>query len=272
MVAVPGCFRMVLRKILRIDEERCNGCGLCIPACAEGALQIVDGKVRLVGEKYCDGLGACIGECPNGAISIETREAEQFDEEDVTEQMRIYDTAKADGTVCSTHQQCPSARVVQFNRSQTSQETAGSPESRKSAFSQWPVQLALIPTDAPFFENADLVVAADCVPFAHANFHREFLEGKTLVIGCPKLDNAELYKEKLTEIFKRFNIRSINVVNMEVPCCFGLYSLVKKAVDSSGKEVPLHQEIVTLKGSRATPRHKARSLQVGLTTKSAFQR
>ena len=254
---------MVLRKVLRIDEERCNGCGLCIPACAEGALQIVDGKVRLVGEKYCDGLGACIGECPNGAISVETREAEEFDEEAVTERMRAHDTAKADDNACSAHQQCPSARAVQFNRSEANQEIPGSLESRESALSQWPVQLALIPIDAPFFENADLIVAADCVPFAHADFHKEFLEGKTLVIGCPKLDNAELYREKLAEIFKRFNIRSINVVNMEVPCCFGLYSLVKKAVDSSGKEIPLHQEIITLKGSRVTPHHEARVLQVG---------
>ena len=259
-----------MRKILRIDEERCNGCGLCIPACAEGALQIVDGKVRLVGEKYCDGLGACIGECPNGAITIETREAEEFDEEAVTEQMRTHEPGKADDTDCSAHQQCPSARAVQFNRSEANQEIPGCLESRESALSQWPVQLALIPTDAPFFENADLVVAADCVPFAHADFHKEFLEGKTLVIGCPKLDNAELHREKLAEIFKRFNIRSINVVNMEVPCCFGLYSLVKKAVDSSGKEIPLHQEIITLKGSRVTPQHEARILKVRPQAKRAF--
>jgi Pyruvate/2-oxoacid:ferredoxin oxidoreductase delta subunit len=241
---------MVLRNIVRIDEEKCNGCGLCILACAEGALRIVDGKAKLVSDKYCDGLGACIGECPQGAITIETREAEEFDEEAVEEHLKAKQPVPATHHVHSIPQSCPSAKVMHFERNLTEKATMNIPEKRESMLSQWPVQLTLLPPNAPFFENADLLVAADCVPFAYANFHNDFLKGRTLVIGCPKLDDAAFYKEKLAEIFKQSNIRSVTVVNMEVPCCFGLHRLVKEALDSSGKIIPLRQEIIGIKGDK----------------------
>jgi len=241
---------MVLRSIVRIDEEKCTGCGLCIPACAEGALKIVDGKAKLISEKYCDGLGACIGECPQGAIIIEKREAEEFDEEAVEEHLKEEPSVPAVHPVHPIHQSCPSAQVMHFERNLARRETVGIPAKNESMLSQWPVQLTLLPPNAPFFENADLLIAADCVPFAYANFHNDFLRDRTLVIGCPKLDNSEFYEEKLTEIFKRNNIRSVTVVNMEVPCCFGLYRLVKEALDSSGKAIPLRQETISIKGDK----------------------
>jgi len=246
---------MVLRSIIRIDEEKCTGCGLCIPACAEGALKIVDGKARLVSDKYCDGLGACLGECPQGAITIEKREAEEFDEEAVEEHLNPKQSVPVVRHVHPIPQSCPSAKVMHFERNLKEKETVNIPEKRESMLSQWPVQLTLLPPNAPFFEDADLLIAADCVPFAYANFHNDFLKGRTLVVGCPKLDDAEFYKEKLTAIFKRSNIRSVTVVNMEVPCCFGLYRLVKEALDSSGKVIPLKQEIVGIEGGKITP-HK----------------
>ena len=241
---------MVLRSIVKIDEEKCTGCGLCVPACAEGAIKIINGKAKLISDKYCDGLGACLGECPVGAITIEERETEEFDEEAVKEHLKREQTVPAVHHSHSIHQPCPSAKVMYFERNLTEKEVVTAPEKSASMLSQWPVQLTLVPPTAPFFENADLLIAADCVPFAYANFHSDFLRGKTLVVGCPKLDNAGFYKEKLTEIFKQSNIRSVTVVNMEVPCCFGLYRLIKEALDSSGKNVPLKQEIISIKGDK----------------------
>jgi len=247
--------KMVLRNMVRIDEEKCTGCGLCIPACAEGALKIVDGKAKLISDKYCDGLGACIGECPQGAITVEKREADGFDEEAVKEHLKREQPVPAVHHVHPVHQSCPSAQVIRFERNLTEKETVL--EKRESMLSQWPVQLTLLPTDAPFFKNSDLIIAADCVPFAYANFHDEFLRGRTLVVGCPKLDDAGFYKEKLTEIFKKSNIRSITVVNMEVPCCFGLYRLVKEALASSKKDIILRQETISIKGDKIpVPLHK----------------
>lgn len=245
---------MVLRSIVRIDEEKCNACGLCIIACAEGALRIVDGKAKLVSDKYCDGLGACLGECPEGAITIEEREAHEFDEEAVEHHLKAEQPVPAVHHAHPTHQSCPSAKVMHFERDVAEKETVNTPEKRESMLSQWPVQLTLLPPNASFFEDADLLIAADCVPFAYANFHNDFLKGRTLVVGCPKLDNATFYKEKLTDIFKRSNIRSVTVVNMEVPCCFGLHRLVKEALDSSGKVIPLRQEIIGIKGDKNPPR------------------
>ncbi|MFQ6073838.1 MAG: ATP-binding protein [Candidatus Bathyarchaeia archaeon] len=254
---------MVLRSIIRIDEEKCTGCGLCILACAEGALRIVDGKAKLISDKYCDGLGACIGECPQGAITIEKREAEEFDEKAVEERLKGERSVSAVHPVHPIHQSCPSAQVMRFERNLTEKEAVKIPEKRESMLSQWPVQLTLLPTNAPFFENADLLIAADCVPFAYANFHNDFLRGKTLVVGCPKLDNAEFYKEKLTEIFKRSNIRSVTVVNMEVPCCFGLYHLVKEALTSSEKVIPLRQEIISIRGDKTpVPMHRRPAIKL----------
>lgn len=248
---------MVTRQIVRIDEEKCNGCGLCIPACAEGALQIVNGKAKLINDKYCDGLGACLGECPQGALTIEEREAEDFDEKAVEEHLKKERQVPVIHSAHQTLQSCPSAQVMHFQRNSTLKETINAPGKSESMLAQWPVQLTLLPTNAPFFENANLLIAADCVPFAYADFHNDFLKNKALVIGCPKLDNAEFYKEKLIEIFKQNNIKSVTVVNMEVPCCFGLYHLVKKALDSSGKTIPLRQEIIGIKGDNiSTTKHR----------------
>jgi Pyruvate/2-oxoacid:ferredoxin oxidoreductase delta subunit len=241
---------MVLRSIVRIDEEKCTGCGLCIVACAEGALKIVDGKAKLISDKYCDGLGACIGECPQAAIAIEKRESEEFDEKAVEEHFKGEQSVPAVHHAHPIPQSCPSAKVMHFERNLKEKENVNIPEKRVSMLTQWPVQLTLLPTNAPFFENADLLIVADCVPFAYANFHNDFLKGRTLVVGCPKLDDAKFYKEKLTEIFKRNNIKSVTVVNMEVPCCFGLYSLIKEALDSPRKAIPLRQETITIKGAK----------------------
>jgi ferredoxin/DNA-binding transcriptional ArsR family regulator len=166
--------RMVQRSIVRIDEEKCTGCGLCIPACAEGALKIVDGKAKLVSDKYCDGLGACLGECPQGAITIEKREAEEFDEEATEEHLKRKPSVPTVHHAHPTHQPCPSAQVTHFERNLTEKETVKTPEEMESMLTQWPVQLTLLPTNAPFLENADLLIAADCVPFAYANFHNDF--------------------------------------------------------------------------------------------------
>ena len=241
---------MVLRRIVKINEEKCTGCGLCVPSCAEGAIKIINGKATLISDKYCDGLGACLGECPVGAITIEERETEEFDKEAVKEHLKREQIAPVVHHSHTVHQPCPSAKVIYFERNLTEKEVVTAPEKSASMLSQWPVQLTLVPPTAPFFENADLLMAADCVPFAYANFHSDFLRGKTLVVGCPKLDNARFYKEKLTEMFKQSNIRSVTVVNIEVPCCFGLYCLIKEALNYSGKNIPLKQEIISIKGDK----------------------
>ena len=239
---------MVKRNIVKIDEEKCTGCGLCIPACAEGALQIVDGKARLVKDIYCDGLGACLGECPQDAITIIQREAEEFDEKAVEEYLK---KSRAVPPVQHAHPHstgCPSAQVRHFEREHEEKPTIT--EKRETRLSTWPVQLKLLPPNAPFFENSDLLIAADCVPFAYADFHEDFLKGKSLAVGCPKLDDAGLYRDKLASIFRMSNIRSVTVVNMEVPCCFGLYRIVKEALASSGKNIPLRQETISIKGEK----------------------
>jgi len=240
---------MVLRKIVHIDEDKCTGCGLCVPKCAEGALRIVGGKARLVSEVYCDGLGACLGECPVGAITIEEREAEAFDEEALKKHLGVKGLSHGHVEIDAARL-CPSAQVMNLGRSP---KTPRQPvETLESSLSHWPIQLMLVPPQAPFLRNADLVIAADCVPFAFTGFHNAFLEGKSLVIGCPKLDDAQFYKERLTQIFRINPIRSVTVVNMEVPCCFGLYQAVGQAIVASGKNIPLRQEIISVKGKRIT--------------------
>ena len=239
--------KMVLRNIVRIDEKKCNGCGLCIPACAEGALQIIDGKARLVKDVYCDGLGACLGECPQDAITIIQREAEEFDKKAAEEHLKNSHSVP---TVHHNHIACPSVKAMQFEREPKEKATTKLSEKRVSRISNWPYQLKLLPPNAPFFENADLLIAADCVPFAYADFHEDMLKNRTLAIGCPKLDDATLYRNKLAEIFRMSNIKSITVVNMEVPCCFGLNRLVQEALELSGKKVPLRQETISINGEK----------------------
>ncbi|MEI7673365.1 MAG: 4Fe-4S binding protein, partial [Deltaproteobacteria bacterium] len=207
---------IIKRKIIRIDEEKCDGCGQCVPSCAEGAIQIVDGKARLAAEKYCDGLGACLGECPQDALHIEEREAEDFDEKAVEHHLKTAAPLPQDAPTLACG--CPSARMQSFAKPMTACEAANKPSSHQggvSALSHWPVQIKLVPHTAPFLKGADLLVAADCTPFAYPNFHRDFLQGKVLMVGCPKFDDADDYLRKFTDIFKMSGVKSVTVVTME---------------------------------------------------------
>jgi Fe-S-cluster-containing hydrogenase component 2 len=241
---------MAVRQIVEIDEEKCDGCGQCIPACAEGALKVVDGKARLVSDLYCDGLGNCLGVCPQDAIRVVEREADAFDEDAAAAHLRRHTPNHAHG-MGAHGAACPGAALMDLtagrkgNRTDAAQGQTGE---RPSALMQWPVQLHLAPVRAPFFDGADLLLAADCVPFALAGFHERLLAGRTLLVGCPKLDDAELYAKKLAAIFGQNDIRSLTVVHMEVPCCHGLTALAQTALAQSGKQVPLTEVTVTVRG------------------------
>jgi len=234
----------VLRKVVRIDEEKCTGCGICVPACAEGALRIVDGKARLVSDKYCDGLGACLGECPEGAITIEEREAEDFDEIAVNHHLGEHSHAE-ETLPCG----CPSASVTRLERRAMEKGCPGSTR-QESMLGNWPVQLTLVPPGAPFLHGADVVLAADCVPFAYTDFHRDFLRDHALLVACPKLDDFEAHLAKLTAILRQSTVKSITVVRMEVPCCSGLTHMAQEAIRSGGKRIPLGEVIIGIKGDR----------------------
>ena len=232
-----------LRKIVKIDEEKCNGCGVCVPACVEGALQIVDGKAKLISETYCDGLGACLGECPQGAITIEEREAKEFDEESTQlhmEQMKHT----TDELPCG----CSSATVTQFEPPEATRITPSAGAYQPSTLQHWPVQLTLVPPTAPFLQGADLVLAADCVPFAYAGFHQDFLRNHSLLVACPKLDDYQAHLNKLTEILSQSSVKSLTIVHMEVPCCFGIVHMARQAIQLSGKDIPLKEITIGIKG------------------------
>ncbi len=235
---------MAVRDVVSIDEEKCDGCGQCATACAEGAIEIIDGKARLVSDVYCDGLGACLGECPQGAITIEKREAADFDEEAVKERLAGAAAVTEAATSCPGSASRTIERCELVDMKGEPGEAAGAP----SLLGNWPVQLKLVPAHAPYFEGADLLIAADCVPFAYADFHRRFLADKVLMIGCPKLDSAEFYRKKLEEIFAGNDLKSIEVVYMEVPCCFGLVHLVHESLKAAGKDIPLKLTKVGIKG------------------------
>lgn len=216
---------MIKRKIIKIDQDKCNGCGLCVPNCAEGALKIVDGKARLVDESLCDGLGACIGECPRGAITIEDFEAPE---------------KRPSG--------CPGVMMADFRKEKKSSLKSEAIVS-SSELGQWPIQLQLLNPLASYFKDADLVISADCVPFAYPNFHARFLKGKILMILCPKLDKPNnSYFEKMAAIFKQNNIKSITLLHMEVPCCFGTVALVQEALKKSGKNIIIKEYVISIKG------------------------
>ena len=232
-----------LRKIIKIDEEKCDGCGLCVPSCAEGALQIIDGKAKLVREQYCDGLGACLGECPQGALIIEEREAEEFDEEAVAH--HLHPIAHEPELPCG----CPSATVAQFQREASELPESAATGPIASMLTQWPVQLTLVPPSAPFLQGADILLAADCVPFAYADFHREFLQNRALLVACPKLDDFGAHLNKLVAILHQAEPRSITVVHMEVPCCSGLVYMAQKAIEASGSNIPLYDVTVGVRGT-----------------------
>ncbi len=237
-----------LRKIIRIDEGKCNGCGACVPACAEGALQIVDGKAKLISETYCDGLGACLGECPQGAITIEERAAEEFNEE-ATKLHLEEEKPIREELPCG----CPSATVTQFDRQEATGVALREATAQQSMLSQWPVQLTLVPPTAPFLQGADLVLAADCVPFAYAGFHQDFLRNHSLLVACPKLDDLQAHLKKLTDILSHSPVKSLTVVHMEVPCCFGLVHMARQAVQLSGKDIPFKEVTVSIKGDLMLP-------------------
>ena len=284
---------MAKREIITIDEEKCNGCGSCVPGCPEGALQIIDDKARLISDLFCDGLGACMGDCPEDAISIIEREAEPYDEVRVMENIvkQGENTIKAHLEHLKNHGEtgflkqatdyleengfenplekeveadqaagaeanedklpsgCPGSKVMDLRDEDRADADSGdNGVKQKTELRQWPVQIHLVPVNAPYFDNADLLIAADCVPFAHANFHRDLLKGKILLVGCPKLDDAGFYKDKITEILKENNIKSVTIAHMEVPCCFGLVKLVNDALADAGKDIPLDDIMIKVNG------------------------
>ncbi len=229
----------MIRKIIKIDEEKCNGCGACATACHEGAIDMVNGKAKLMRENFCDGFGDCLPSCPTGAITFEEREAPEYDENAVKAAQQLK---KANAQ--SHHGGCPGSRFMQFKKSLSPEDdgvlTAGKPVSR---LNQWPVQIKLLPAEAPFYKGAKLLIAADCTAYAYAGFHEEFIKGKITLIGCPKLDMVD-YTEKLTEIISLNDIKSVTVVRMEVPCCGGLQAAAEQALRNSGKFIPW--QVVTI--------------------------
>ena len=242
---------MPVRSIVRIDEEKCDGCGACVPSCVEGALQIVDGKARLVKDIYCDGLGACLGECPRGAITTEKREADPFDVKKamahVAETKQAQTQPASAGARSTAPAGCPGSMVRQLKRL-SSRSDGGDAPAAESELTNWPVQLKLAPPAAPAFQDADLLLVADCVPFAYADFHKKLLRGKPLIIGCPKLDDADSYVEKLAQILTESNARSLTVAHMEVPCCTGLVRIAEAAMRRAGKDIPFDDVTVSIDG------------------------
>lgn len=229
----------MIRKIIKIDEEKCNGCGLCAKACHEGAIGMVDGKAKLLRDDYCDGLGDCLPACPTGAISFEMREAKAYDEEAVKKAQAEKSQKKAK-LPCG----CPgtNSKVIKHDASDMSYRSPVS-----SRLNQWPVQIKLVPLNAPYFDNADLLIAADCTAFAYGNFHNDFIKNRITLIGCPKLDQGD-YTEKLTQIISTNNIKSVHVVRMEVPCCSGIENAVKQALMNSGKFIPWGVSVISTDG------------------------
>ena len=270
------------RNIIRIDEDKCNGCGVCVPSCHEGAIKVVNGKARLTGDVLCDGLGACLKECPQGAITIETREADEYNEIEALKnimqegpaavqghlkhledhhQMEYLRQAQAylktkEAAMNDKHQDkpmacgCPGSMTQDFRgQAKASPAAALATEPVTSELRQWPIQLRLHNPNAPFFKDAELLVSADCVPFTFADFHRKFLKDKVLVMFCPKLDeDLDAYVEKLAEIFRVNAIRSVTILRMEVPCCGGTVQIVEEAVRRSGKGIVLKERTISLRG------------------------
>lgn len=229
----------MIRKIIEIDEKKCNGCGLCAAACHEGAIGMVNGKARLMRDDYCDGLGDCLPACPTGAIAFVEREAAAYDEAAVLQNKQKKMQTEEETLPCG----CPGTQAKAIARGTAEPDACGATTPIASELRQWPVQIKLVPVNAPYFENARLLVAADCTAYAYAAFHRDFVRGRITLVGCPKLDSVD-YSEKLTEILRNNSIKSIKVVRMEVPCCGGIENAVKDALQRSGKFIPW--QVVTL--------------------------
>ena len=247
----------MLRKIVTIDQDKCDGCGLCVPSCAEGAIKMVDGKAVLSADNLCDGLGACLGECPQDAIQIEERDTDEFDEAAVEKHLAamgrplpVHHPVAPAAPAAAPHQHgggCPGSRAMSFAPPQAASEAAPS-GSRQSQLAQWPVQLHLVSTTASYFQGADLLITADCVPVAYAGYHEDFLKGKAVVMGCPKLDDNNFYTQKLTELFSKSDIKSITVLKMEVPCCGGIAVAARQALAASGKQIAYHEITIGIQG------------------------
>lgn len=252
-----GRTMKIKRKIVQIDEEKCNGCGVCTTACAEGAIALIDGKAKLVKDSYCDGLGACLGECPVDAIRIIEREADAFDEKEVehyleqkrqAEMVAKQDTGSDMNTLTQLPCGCPSTMVKTFGPA-CNEDTPSIQESVMSSLTHWPVQIGLIPSTAPFLKGADLLVAADCTPVAYPNFHRDLLRGRTVMVGCPKFDETDEYIRKFAEIFRTAGIKSVTVAIMEVPCCSKLPLVVRKGMELAGAYIPVEVVVIGSDGT-----------------------
>lgn len=226
----------MIRKIIRIDEEKCNGCGLCAKACHEGAIGMINGKAKLLRDDYCDGLGDCLPACPTGSISFEERDAKEYDEAAVKKNML---SKQGETLACG----CPGTQSKTIHRENKCEAVHPNISENKSQLSQWPVQIKLAPVNAPYFADANLLIAADCTAYAYGDFHNRFIRNKVTLIGCPKLDEGD-YSDKLTEIIRNNNIKSVTVVRMEVPCCGGIENAVKRALQNSGIMIPW--QVVTI--------------------------
>jgi len=249
-----------IRKIIQIDDELCNGCGQCVPDCAEGSLQIVNGKARLVADKLCDGLGACLGSCPTGALKIIEREADEFDEQAVEEYLADktpISPATAEITKKPAGSGCPSSRLQTFQplpNAGGSCQSANIPKKQDSAgnapsgLAHWPVQIRLIPAHAPFLQDANLLVAADCTAVAVRQFQEKYLDGKVVMMGCPKFDDAESYVQRFAEIIANCNLKSLTILIMEVPCCSAMNVIIRKAMELAGKSMPVEQITISTRG------------------------
>lgn len=237
----------VTRKIIEIDEASCDGCGNCVISCAEGALQIIDGKARVISDNLCDGLGACIGECPQDALKIIERQADDFDEQAVEQHVEAQKEKAGKQTLACG---CPSSQIQSF-APRAGCQGANAPRSlaaTDSALTHWPVQIRLIPPTAPFLKNADLLVTADCVPLAFPSLHRDYLAGKTVMLGCPKFDDVQSYIDKFADIFQTANVKSVTTMVMEVPCCSGLPMIVQKGMEKAGVMVPARLVTISTRG------------------------
>ena len=233
---------MVLRNIVKIDEEKCNGCGQCVDACAEGAIELIDSKAKMISEIYCDGLGACIGHCPQDAITIEQREADEFDEQATKTHLAEKESPQQKSDFV-----CPGTMARKL-RDEAEPGKAGD-VAAASQLGQWPVQLKLVSPQAPYFSSADLLLVADCVPFAMGDFHDKFLKNHSIVIGCPKLDDSQFYIEKLAQIVEMNNLNSLTIIHMEVPCCSGLTHIAKQAIAKSQTGMRFEDVTISLKGN-----------------------
>lgn len=252
--SIPTGNVVLTRKIVHIDEEKCDGCGQCVPSCPEGAIQIIDGKARLVSDTYCDGLGACLGRCPRDAITIVQRDAAPFDEQAAHAHVAAVRNAAPSN---KGHSGCPGSAVKSLNLNVLSNGPApGLPTGNgvqrnesESRLANWPLQLHLVPPNAPFLRQADVLLVADCVPVAHPDFHRRFLTGaRPVVMGCPKLDDGMAYVPKLAQMIRASSLRSITVLHMEVPCCTGLLRIAEAAVQQAGSRVPVRDVTVAIDG------------------------